>query len=87
MSCNKFEFLISKKIDNVITDDELSVLEAHLQTCPKCRKSLETFQNTRQLLLKTKVVPKQASNLKFKVKVAFSLGLINGVFLNETKVW
>lgn len=67
MSCNKYEFLISKKIDNVITDEELSVLNAHLQNCPKCQKSFEVFQNTRQLLLKTKVIPKQTSNLKLKV--------------------
>lgn len=67
MSCNKYEFLISKKIDNVITDEELSVLNAHLQNCPKCSKSLELFQKTRNILLSTKVTPKQTSGIKFKV--------------------
>lgn len=67
MSCNKYEFLISKKIDGVITDEELSVLNAHLQNCPKCRKNLELFQKTRNILLSTKVAPKKTSNIKFKI--------------------
>ena len=68
MSCNKFEFLISQKIDNVITEEENSVLNAHLQNCPKCRKSLEAFQKTRELLLKTKVThEKRVPSLKLKV--------------------
>jgi predicted anti-sigma-YlaC factor YlaD len=67
MSCNKFEFLISKKIDNCITDEELSVLNAHLKNCPNCSKTLETFSKTRNLLLKTKTAPEKIPNLKLKV--------------------
>ena len=67
MSCNKFEFLISKKIDNCITDEELSVLNAHLKICPNCSKTFESFSKTRELLLKTKNVPEKIPNLKFKI--------------------
>jgi len=67
MSCNKFEFLISKKIDNCITDEELSALNAHLKICPKCSKTLEQFSKTRELLLKAKNIPEKIPNLKLKV--------------------
>jgi len=67
MSCNKFEFLISKKIDNCITDEELSVLNAHLKNCPNCSKTLESFSKTKKLLLKMKTVPEKIPNLKLKV--------------------
>ena len=67
MSCNKFEFLISKKIDNCITDEELSVLNAHLKNCANCSKTLESFLKTRKLLLKMKTAPEKIPNLKLKV--------------------
>ena len=43
MNDNHIEELIPRYLDNDLSDDERSMVAAHLSSCAECRSSLETF--------------------------------------------
>lgn len=51
MNDNHIEELIPRYLDNDLTDDEQSMVAAHLASCAECRSSLETFTELEESLV------------------------------------
>jgi len=48
--CHKFQVMLSPYIDGRVTPAEKKALESHLASCQKCRRELESLQDTVRLL-------------------------------------
>jgi len=44
MNCDEALILISGELDGTNTEDEMAQLRAHLETCPECRRVIETLK-------------------------------------------
>jgi anti-sigma factor RsiW len=50
MTCERVEDGLSAYLDNVLASDERREITLHLQTCPRCRKSLDELRQNDILL-------------------------------------
>jgi aspartate dehydrogenase len=58
MKCKKVQKLLSDYLDGEVKEREKELLEAHLSECPHCRKELESYKKTEELIkLKVKEEP------------------------------
>lgn len=51
MDCSDYELLLAPYLHGELTEDEKSLLEAHLRDCVSCRQALEEFHQVRVALL------------------------------------
>ncbi|MEK7855692.1 MAG: zf-HC2 domain-containing protein, partial [Acidobacteriota bacterium] len=47
MKCRDLQFILPLYSDNVLTEEELSMAERHIDSCPVCRQKLADFQDIR----------------------------------------
>jgi anti-sigma factor RsiW len=50
MKCENLQFNLSLYIDNILVDEERSIVDEHLAQCPLCRQKLDDFAALRQSL-------------------------------------
>ncbi len=69
MKCENLQFNLSLYIDDILTDEERGIVDAHLAQCPLCRQKLDDFKALRQNLVQISqpVMPK---DLLASVKMA-----------------
>ena len=79
MKCRDLQFILPLYSDNVLCEEEVSLAEGHLDTCPVCRQKLVDFQDIRNGL---RGVARPAYSLvemtELKRKVSESLETLNG---------
>jgi hypothetical protein len=74
MKCKKVQKLLSDYLDGKVKEREKELIEAHLSGCPDCRKELESYKKTEELI-KLKVKEEPASEFwercwsEFKAKL------------------
>jgi len=56
MSCHHVEELLPRYLENDLSEDDRSMVEAHLASCAQCRASLETFAALDESLVRLKTV-------------------------------
>ncbi len=78
MKCENLQFNLSLYIDNILTEEERSVVDKHLAQCPLCRQKLDDFAALRQSLRRVSqpVMPK---DLLASVKTAMRTELAPNV--------
>lgn len=69
MKCENLQFNLPIYLDDALSEDERSVLNAHLDKCPVCRQKLADFQTIRNNL-RVMARPKIPANLLNSVKAA-----------------
>jgi len=71
MKCENLQFNLSLYIDNILTDEELAVVDKHLAQCPLCRQKLDDFRALRQSLQRISRTPSaMPKNLLDSVKTS-----------------
>lgn len=79
MKCRDLQFILPLYSDDVLSEEELSLAENHLDSCPVCRQKLVDFQDIRNGL---RGVAKPAFSLaemtELKRKVATRLEVVSG---------
>lgn len=78
MKCENLQFNLSIYIDNILTDDERAIVDAHLAQCPLCRQKLDDFRALRQSL-KRNSQPAMPKDLLASVKSAMRAELAPSV--------
>lgn len=56
MNCQSTERLLSAYVDQELFGTELSQVESHLATCPKCQFEVQQIENLKSLLASSKAV-------------------------------
>jgi anti-sigma factor RsiW len=69
MKCENLKFNLSLYIDDILTDEERALTDAHLVQCPLCRQKLDDFRALRQNL-KRVTEPVPPKNLLDSVQTA-----------------
>ena len=69
MKCENLKFNLSLYIDDILTDEERALTDAHLVQCPLCRQKLDDFRALRQNL-KRVTEPALPKNLLASVQTA-----------------
>lgn len=71
MKCREIQFILPLYSDNVLSDEELSLAEAHLDSCPVCRQKVADLQEIRNgLRAITKPKFSLAAQTELKRKIA-----------------
>jgi anti-sigma factor (TIGR02949 family) len=50
MDCTQVNEMLTAYLDNEVTPEERQEIEAHLSTCPHCRKELEELRSAQKIL-------------------------------------
>jgi anti-sigma factor RsiW len=67
MNCNRIEELLVQYLEGDLPDDERRAVDAHLESCTECRRSLEAFMGLEESLanLKETVPPWKTAEARF----------------------
>jgi hypothetical protein len=74
MKCENIQFNLSLYIDDILTDEERAVVEAHLGQCPLCRQKRDDYIALRQSLRRP-AMPAMPKDLLASVKTAMAAEL------------
>lgn len=71
-NCNKYIEMISSLVDGELSDEQMSELNAHLDSCQNCRRVYEAFMNISNTISDDLVEPpeKLAQGIMYKVHIA-----------------